>query len=129
MIDYNSFRNGRIIVEKVEYRIVENLSPSKPVTKDKVNARSLNDNTIKLSASRSLTFDPEAMFNCYVEVSVDLEVKPKFINEIKNIDIQEFFENCTYYTNVLYSKLSFLISTIVDASTGLPIITPPSKLN
>lgn len=132
MIDFNRYflHDNQIFLDNLNYEMIKLEKAQGDVRlncKDTIVAQLAEKVGVKVTFNRTLTFDPEGMFNLSVTFGVMMRFNPVYVSEIdwKNVDLAgEFKKSCPALLTNLMSRTSLLVSEITSAAGQMPIVTP-----
>lgn len=118
----------RFYLDSVYYNrsnIDEFTSSAKMRCEDKINAAFIGDSTVQLDITRTISFDPKALFELSITYGAYLEINPDKNVDWESIDLgNEFRENGMFVLGNLLNRISLLISDITSSYGQTPLITP-----
>ena len=119
-----------IFLDTVSYKRIENLDNKTEqelllLCQDNLKALTQEDG-IRIIVTRTLTFDPEALFVLNVSFGADLKFNERKVeHEWTEINLaEEFGENGDFVTGQLMSRISLLIGQITSSFGQPPLILP-----
>lgn len=96
---------------------------------DGIAADLLEDDTLRITVTRTLNFEPEEIFSLAVSYGAILKFDPqkKEAYNWQEIDLsKEFEENGNFVTGNLMSRIALMIAQITSSYGQTPLILPPS---
>lgn len=91
----------------------------------------LQGDSVLLMFTRTLKFDPQAIFDLSVSFGAELSLNPSTKDEVdwSTINLsEEFINNGKEIINNLASRASLLVSEITASFGQIPIVTPPTVI-
>lgn len=96
---------------------------------DNINVELSENQVVKIIVTRSLSFEPEEMFQLTVAFGADLKLNPQKVVEYNWNEInlaEEFRDNGKFVTDNLMSRITLLIAQITSSFGQPPIVLPPN---
>jgi hypothetical protein len=121
-------------LEEIQYERIENDEAGNNVDcslncLDSINAVVNSNETVRLTVTRTLEFEPENIFRLKVAFGALLTFDPDKVMEYDwhNINMaEEFRENGEFVLNNLISRISLQIAQITSSFGQMPLILPPT---
>lgn len=121
-------------LQNITYDRIENTTNSENHTLNCLDNISVdtNDDTVKITVTRTLKFEPEELFSLTVSFGAILKFNPQNKSEYKWREInmaEEFRYNGDFVIGNLMQRITLQIAQITSSFGQSPIILPPSVLS
>lgn len=122
-------------LEKVSYEKLEKNSERGEYSlncHENIIANHEGNNSVHLTVTRTLKFEPEEMFSLTVSYGAVLTFRAERKNEYDWSEIklaEEFRNNGDFVVNNLVSRISLLVAQITSSYGQAPLILPPNLMN
>jgi hypothetical protein len=119
-------------LQNIDYDRIETLARKVEFSlncSDSITAEILDDMRVKIIVTRSLSFDPNAMFQLSISFGANLRFKPQKYSEYNWNEInlaEEFRNNGDFVIGNLMGRVSLLIAQITSSFGQQPLVLPPN---
>ncbi len=119
-------------LHKIVYQRIDSVSAKEEVLlncTDNINVEVGEKGEVRVIVTRSLSFEPEEIFQLVVSFGAELKFEPKKANEYNWHEInmsEEFRDNGKFVTDNLMTRITLLIAQITSSYGQQPLILPPN---